>query len=181
MKDFTVIVGAPGTEKKNPKEGPETSPGNEAKVRINLDGILDPLADLFSFCESRLADSERKEPSKAERAVEEQSGLKPYVVNLEAASVKEVPVNAASPEAAEKLAFEMYNTSDVLDFNDADVISVTPKVVEVEDKSLEERKAETMIELVRLIRSSDAPDDVLGLVLDRMFTDIFEANDIVTS
>ena len=80
-----------------------------------------------------------------------------------------------------KLAYEMYSTSDVIDFTDADVVSVTPKVLEVEEKSLDEFKAETMTELVRLIRTSDAPDDVLGLVLDRMITDIFEAKDSVTS
>ena len=176
MKDFTVIVGAPGTENMNATQMLKTTPGKKEKVRIDIGGVLDLVSNILDSCESRFIEMEKKEEKAADP-----SGLKPYMVILEAASVKEVPINAASPEAAEKLAFEMYNTSDVLDFNDADVVSVTPKVVKVEEKSLEERKAETMTELVRLIRSSDAPDDVLGLVLDRMFTDLFEAKDIVTS
>ena len=75
----------------------------------------------------------------------------------------------------------MYSTSDVIDFTDADVVSVTPKVLEVEEKSMDEFTEETMTELVRRIRSSDAPDDVMGLVLDRMLTDIFKEKDSVTS
>ena len=46
---------------------------------------------------------------------------------------------------------------------------------------MDEFTAETMTELVRRIRSSDAPDDVMGLVLDRMVTDIFDAKDSVSS
>ena len=129
---------------------------------------------------------EMEEEKPAQDALPEEKGadsdvLKPYVVILEASSVKEVPIRAESPEAAVKLAYEMYSTSDVIDFTDADVVSVTPKVLEVEEKSMDEFTEETMTELVRRIRSSDAPDDVMGLVLDRMLTDIFKEKDSVTS
>ena len=166
MKDFTVIVGAPSAENKNTAENPKTSPGKKEKSRIDIGGILDSISDFLDSCESRFIEMEEKKKA-------DPSGLKPYVVILEASSAKEVPVNAASPEAAVKLVYEMYNTSDVIDFTDADVVSVTPKVLEVEEKSLDE--------LVRRIRSSDAPDDVMGLVLDRMLTDIFKEKDSVTS
>lgn len=174
MKDFTVIVGAPSAENKNTAENPKTSPGKKEKSRIDIGGILDSISDFLDSCESRFIEMEEKKKA-------DPSGLKPYVVILEASSAKEVPVNAASPEAAVKLVYEMYNTSDVIDFTDADVVSVTPKVLEVEEKSMDEFTAETMTELVRRIRSSDAPDDVMGLVLDRMLTDIFKEKDSVTS
>ena len=184
MKDFTVIVGAPSTENKNAAEKPKTSPNKKEKSRIDIGGVLDLISDFLDSCESRFMEMEEEKPTQNE--LNEEKGAdsterKPYVVILEAFSVKEVPIKAESPEAAVKLAYEMYSTSDVIDFTDADVVSVTPKVLEVEEKSLDEFKAETMTELVRLIRTSDAPDDVLGLVLDRMITDIFEAKDSVTS
>ena len=184
MKDFTVILGAPSAENKNAAEKPKTSPNKKEKCRIDIGGILDSISDFLDSCESRFMEMEEEKPAQDELPEEkgaDPTERKPYVVILEASSVKEVPIKAESPEAAVKLAYEMYSTSDVIDFTDADVVGVTPKVLEVEEKSLDEFKAETMTELVRLIRTSDAPDDVLGLVLDRMITDIFEAKDSVTS
>ena len=184
MKDFTVILSAPSAENKKAAEKGKTSPSKKEKSRIDIGGILDSISDFLDSCESRFMEMEEEKPT--QDALPEEKGAdpterKPYVVILEASSVKEVPIKAESPEAAVKLAYEMYSTSVVIDFTDADVVSVTPKVLEVEEKSLDEFKAETMTELVRLIRTSDAPDDVLGLVLDRMITDIFEAKDSVTS
>lgn len=176
MKDFTVIVGTPDAENKKNAEKSATTSGKKEKVKIDIGGVLDLISDFLDSCESRFIEMEKKEERRADA-----SGLKSYVVILEAASVKEVPVNAASPDAAAKLAYEMYNSSDVIDFTDADVVSVTPKVVEVKEKSLDDFSVETMTELVRRIRSSDAPDDVMGLVLDRMLTDIFKAKDTVVS
>ena len=184
MKDFTVILGAPSAENKNATEKPTTSPNKMEKCRIDIGGVLDLISDFLDSCESRFMEMEEEKPTQNELPEEkgaDSTERKPYVVILEASSVKEVPIKAESPEAAVKLAYEMYSTSDVIDFTDADVVSVTPKVLEVEENSLDEFKAETMTELVRLIRTSDAPDDVLGLVLDRMITDIFEAKDSVTS
>ena len=184
MKDFTLIVGAPGTESKNATEKCTTSPKQKEKVKIDIGGIIDSISDFLDSCESRFIEMGAEKPAQEKQSTQkaaDSSGLKPYVVILEAASVKEVPVNAASPDAAAKLVKEMYDTSDVIDFTDADVVSVTPKVVEVEKRSIDDFAVETMTELVRLIRTSDAPDDVLGRVLDHMFTDIFEAKDSVTS
>ena len=184
MKNFTMIVGAPCAENKNAAEKQKAPSGRKEKVRIDIGGVLDLLSDFLDSCESRFMELDEEKPAQDEQLGEKvanSADLKPYVVILEASSVKEVPIKAESPEAAVKLAYEMYSTSDVIDFTDADVISVTPKVLEVEEKSLDEFKAETMTELVRLIRSSDAPDDVLGLVLDRMITDIFEAKESVAS
>ena len=184
MKDFTVILGAPSAENKKAAEKGKTTPGKKEKSRIDIGGVLDLISDFLDSCESRFMEMEEEKPTQDELPEEkgaDSTELKPYVVILEASSVKEVPIKAESPEAAVKLAYEMYSTSDVIDFTDADVVGVTPKVLEVEEKSLDEFKAETMTELVRLIRTSDAPDDVLGLVLDRMITDIFEAKDSVTS
>ena len=184
MKDFTMIVGAPCVENKNAAEKQKAPSDKKEKVKIDIGGVLDLISDFLDACESRFMEMEKETPSQDEQLEEkgaDSAELKPYVVILEASSIKEVPIKAESQEAAVKLAYDMYSTSDVIDFTDADVVSVTPKVLEVEEKSLDEFKAETMTELVRLIRTSDAPDDVLGLVLDRMITDIFEAKDSMTS
>ena len=100
--------------------------------------------------------------------------LKRYMVVLEATSVKEVPIKAVSPKAAEALAKEMYFTSDVIDFTDADVIRVRPTVVSDEkDVELEDMADELMTGLVKLIRSTDAPDEVLGHILNRSVREMF--------
>ena len=95
-------------------------------------------------------------------------GPKCYTVVMEATSVKEVPVKAFSPEAAEAQVMEMYNTGDVLDFTDADVICVGLTVVPDENASEgEEAMDDLMASFVRLIRSTDAPDAILGHILNR--------------
>lgn len=47
--------------------------------------------------------------------------LNDYTIVMEAASYKEVPIKAVSPETALELVREMYLTTDALDFNDGDV------------------------------------------------------------
>ena len=59
--------------------------------------------------------------------------LKPYLVTLEATSVKEVPIKAVSAEAAEELVRQMYFNSDVLGFSDEDVERVVATVVAEDD------------------------------------------------
>lgn len=181
MKDFTVIVGAPSAENNKAGEKPKSSPEKKEKVRIDIGSVLDSISDFLDSSENRFIEMENNKAEQSSKETADSSGLKPYVVILEATSVKEVPVNAASPDAAAKLVKEMYDTSDVIDFTDADVVSLTPKVIEVEKKSIDDFAVETMTELVRLIRTSDAPDDVLGKVLDHMFTEIFSSTDYVKS
>ena len=60
----------------------------------------------------------------------------------------------------------MYFNSDVLDFTDADVIRVRPIVVTDEEEE-DDKGDELMTGLVKLIRSTDAPDDILGHILNR--------------
>ena len=63
--------------------------------------------------------------------------LKPYLVTLEATSVKEVPIKAVSPEAAEELVRQMYFNSDVLAFSDEDVERIVA-TVKTEDEDDDE-------------------------------------------
>ena len=59
--------------------------------------------------------------------------MKSYMVTLEATSIKEVPIKAVSPEAAEELVRQMYFNSDVLDFSDENVERVVATVVAEDD------------------------------------------------
>ncbi len=97
-----------------------------------------------------------------------------YTVVLEASSVKEVPVKAVSPEAAAEMVRKMYYSSDVIDFTDADVFRVEATVVPDEaDEAEQDAAEELMTGLVKLIRSTDAPDDVLGHMLIRSMREVF--------
>ncbi len=108
----------------------------------------------------------------AENAVK--PGPKCYTVVMEATSVKEVPVKAFSPEAAEAQVMEMYNTCDVLDFTDADVIHVGLTAVPDENASEgDEAMDDLMAGFVRLIRSTDAPDAVMGHMLNRTVRELY--------
>lgn len=99
-------------------------------------------------------------------------GLKSYIVEMLASSRKEVPIRAVSPEAAEAIAQEMYCASDMIDFSDADVISVMFSAV---PDDATENKADDlfMTELVKRIRSTDAPDEVLGHMLNRAVREVY--------
>ena len=79
MKDFTVIVGAPDAENEKNAEKSVTSSGKKDKVKIDIGGILDLISNFLDSCESRFIEMEKKEDKAADA-----SGLKPYVVILEA-------------------------------------------------------------------------------------------------
>ena len=94
-----------------------------------------------------------------------------YVVTLEATSYKEVPISAASEEAALELAHEMYFNSGVLEFGDDDVVEITAGIKDdaahdiCEEENLDELEA--LCDIVRFIRFTDAPEKVVARALER--------------
>lgn len=96
---------------------------------------------------------------------------KNYVVVLEATSYKEVPISAASEDAALELAHEMYFNSGVLEFSDDDVIEITAGIKgdDAYDMSEEENldELEPLYDIIRLIRFTDAPEKAVAIGLVR--------------
>lgn len=103
---------------------------------------------------------------------------KNYVVTLEATSYKEVPISAASEEAALELAHEMYFNSGVLEFNVDDVVEITAGIKgdDAYDKSEEENldELEPLYDIIRLIRFTDAPEKVVARGLERALEHLLE-------
>lgn len=96
---------------------------------------------------------------------------KNYVVALEATSYKEVPISAASEEAALELVHEMYFNSGEIEFSDDDVVEITADIIAddtddvSEDASIDELDA--LCDIVRFIRFTDAPEQAVALGLVR--------------
>lgn len=101
--------------------------------------------------------------------------LKDYTVTLEAESYQEVPIKAVSEADALQRVYEMYNRSDVIDFNDSHVIRIKPGIKEVDDprstiKGLLENT-------VRFIRESDCSNAEMAGILQRAIDEIFGVAD----
>ncbi len=105
--------------------------------------------------------------------------LKEFVVALDAISHKEVPLHAASAEAAIAQAREMYFRTDALDFCDGDVERVTATIVEDEahEKEAIDLKLRYLTELVREIRNNPAPDELVAGIIKSGLDDIFAARE----
>ena len=153
MKKFLVFASTPAVAEINVSGENESDAINKVKAMIDAGEEVGFDADYW--------DSGDVEFSALELEAEK-----------EATSHKEVAIKAISPEAAEALAKEMYFNSDVLDFTDADVIRVRPIVVTDEEKE-DDKGDELMTGLVKLIRSTDAPDDILGHILNRAVHEVF--------
>jgi hypothetical protein len=96
---------------------------------------------------------------------------KNYVVALEATSYKEVPISAASEEAALELVHEMYFNSGELEFSDDDVIEITSGIKADDTNDVSEvvsiDELEAICDIVRFIRSTDAPEKAVAIGLVR--------------
>ena len=92
-------------------------------------------------------------------------------MTLEAESYQEVPIKAVSEADALQRVYEMYNRSDVIDFNDSHVIRIKPGIKEVDDpRSAMKGLLENT---VRFIRESDCSNaemaDILQCAIDKVF------------
>jgi hypothetical protein len=98
-----------------------------------------------------------------------------YVVTLEATSYKEVPISAASEEAALELAHDMYFNSGVLKFSDDDVVEITAGIKGDDAYDIREgENLEPLGDIVRLIRFTDAPEKVVARGLERALEHLLE-------
>ena len=132
MKKYVVTATAPATAEITISARCKEEAIDKAESMIDMGKPLDFSVDVLDADDVEL--SAREVNATAANAPESVTlELKPYMVTLEATSVKEVPIKAVSPEAAEELVRQMYFNSDVLDFSDEDVERVVATVVAEDD------------------------------------------------
>lgn len=132
MKKYVVTATAPATAEITVSAKCREEAIDKAESMIDMGKPLDFSVDILDADDVEL--SAREVNATAANAPDSVTPeLKPYMVTLEAISVKEVPINAVSPEAAEELVRQMYFNSDVLDFSDEDVERVVATVTTEDD------------------------------------------------
>ena len=107
------------------------------------------------------------EPIKSNRA--ESADLKTYAVRLTAKSVKGIRIAASSPEDAAAIAKKMYWNTDVLDFTDDDIMMIDADVLPEPVPTVDEfarGRLDFATEIVRMIRESDEPNEVIARLVD---------------
>ena len=110
---------------------------DKAESMIDMGKALDFSVDILDADDVELSAKEADQPTVGDLA-SDTPALKPYLVTLEATSVKEVPIKAVSAEAAEELVRQMYFNSDVLGFSDEDVERVVATVMTEDDEDDED-------------------------------------------
>ena len=132
MKKYVVTATAPATAEITVSARCREEAIDKAESMIDMGKPLEFSVDILDADDVEL--SAREVNSTAANAPDSVTAeLKPYMVTLEATSIKEVPIKAVSPEAAEELVRQMYFNSDVLDFSDEDVERVVATVVAEDD------------------------------------------------
>ena len=132
MKKYVVTATAPATAEITVSAKCREEAIDKAESMIDMGKPLDFSVDILDADDVEL--SAREVNATAATAPDSVTPeLKPYMVTLEATSIKEVPIKAVSPEAAEELVRRMYFNSDVLDFSNEDVERVVATVVAEDD------------------------------------------------
>ena len=132
MKKYVVTATAPATAEITVSAKCREEAIDKAESMIDMGKPLDFSVDILDADDVEL--SAREVNTTAATAPDSVTPeLKPYMVTLEATSIKEVPIKAVSPEAAEELVRRMYFNSDVLDFSNEDVERVVATVVAEDD------------------------------------------------
>ena len=132
MKKYVVTATAPATAEITVSAKCREEAIDKAESMIDMGKPLDFSVDILDADDVEL--SAREVNSTAANAHDSVSPeLKPYLVTLEATSVKTVSIKAVSPEAAEELVRQMYFNSNVLDFSDEDVERVVATVMAEDD------------------------------------------------
>ena len=137
MKKFIVTATAPATAKITVSAECREEAIDKAESMIDMGKALDFSVDILDADDVELSAKEADQPTIGDLA-SDTPALKPYLVTLEATSVKEVPIKAVSAEAAEELVRQMYFNSDVLDFSDEDMERVVATVMSDDDEADED-------------------------------------------
>ena len=137
MKKFIVTATAPATAKVTVSAECREDAIDKAESMIDMGKALDFSVDILDADDVELSAKEDDQPTVGDLA-SDTPALKPYLVTLEATSVKEVPIKAVSAEAAEELVRQMYFNSDVLDFSEEDVERVVATVITEDDEDDED-------------------------------------------
>lgn len=132
MKKYVVTATTPATAEITVSARCREEAIDKAESMIDMGKPLEFSVDILDADDVEL--SAREVNSTAANAPDSVTPeLKSYMVTLEATSIKEVPIKAVSPEAAEELVRQMYFNSDVLDFSDENVERVVATVVAEDD------------------------------------------------
>ena len=167
MKEFAVTITVPAFADMIVEA--ETRDAAIAQIKENLASGIELDFDL------ELSDPEYMDyfacPLDKENPASRHPELKDYTVTLEADSYQKVPIKAVSEADALQRVYEMYNRSDVIDFNDSHVIRIKPGIKEVDDpRSAMKGLLENT---VRFIRESDCSNaemaDILQCAIDKVF------------
>lgn len=137
MKKYIVTATAPATAKITVSAECREEAIDKAESMIDMGKALDFSVDILDADDVELSAKEADLPA-VDGLVSDTLALKPYLVKLEATSVKEVPIKAVSAEAAEELVRQMYFNSDVLGFSDEDVERVVATVMTEDDEDDED-------------------------------------------
>ena len=137
MKKFIVTATAPAAAKITVSAECREEAIDKAESMIDMGKALDFSVDILDADDVELSAKEADQPTVGDLA-SDTPALKPYLVTLEATSVKEVPIKAVSAEAAEELVRQMYFNSDVLGFSDEDVERVVATVMTEDDEDDED-------------------------------------------
>jgi len=159
MDKFTVTVTDPET-------------GKTESITMNKvpDNCADaPIQELFQSLAKNRKNKAEKEYGTA--------NLQPFTVVLKATSYKEVPVNAVSSDAAQELVREMYFRSDAIEFTDDDVTSIESFVDGEDYGDGVAPEFLPLLQMVRIIRYTNAPDEELAEILDKVITVVFSSDD----
>jgi len=137
MKKYVVTATVPATAKITVSAECREEAIDKAESMIDMGKALDFSVDILDADDVELSAKEADTPA-VDGLATDAPVLKPYLVTLEATSVKEVPIKAISAEAAEELVRQMYFNSDVLDFSDEDVERVVATVMSDDDEADED-------------------------------------------
>ena len=159
MKSFSVVAEAPATaywvvEAESRSDAirlvkDRIAAGQTVDFEISIQDMDDPGDVEFYAIELGDDENDSEDGSPA---------LTKYSVVLTGVVQKEVPVNATSPHAALEMVKQMCSSTGLLNFHRDDVTGLTAAV----EESKADPVTELLLDMVRHIRSSDAPDMVLA-------------------
>ncbi len=171
MKNYLITITKPAVAELKVEADTSEEAVDKAKIILAYGKDIDFTVDTNDRTEAGFTVSELTDGKTVDERSNTGTDLTKFVVALDAFSHKEVPLQAISEEAALAIAREMYFGTDALDFNDDDVVRVTASVTESTEgkENAEEEPSDLKLyyltKIVREIRKSTAPDELIARVL----------------
>ena len=171
MKNYLITITKPAVAELKVEADTREEAVDKAKIILAYGKDIDFTVDTNDRTEAGFTVSELTDGKTVDERSNTGTDLTSFVVALDAFSHKEVPLQAISAEDALAIAREMYFGTDALDFNDDDVVRVTASVIgnteskEAAGEKPSDLKLYYLTKIVREIRESTAPDELIARVL----------------